>query len=76
MVLITYLLKKQVQFLVLFRYYNLIQVLSKALILLYIIILVLWIGLVLSCSTEKELGIVPVFLASTLLIPFLYILGM
>ena len=41
-----------------------------------IIILVLWIGLVLSCSTEKELGIVPVFLASTLLIPFLYILGM
>lgn len=41
-----------------------------------IIILVLWIGLVLSCSTEKELGIVPVFLAITLLIPFLYIVGM
>ena len=37
-----------------------------------IIILVLWIGLVLSCSTEKELGIIPIFLASTLLIPFLY----
>lgn len=41
-----------------------------------IIILVLWIGMLLSITNEKEYSLTSIFLAITLLIPFLYIVGM
>lgn len=39
------------------------------------LILIIWIAVILSCSSEQELGYAPVLLAITLVIPFLYIAG-